>query len=70
MIAFTGGLLGVLAGIAGAYIAREFLGMSAVITWPPIAGTLLLSAAIGVLFGSYPAARAAALEPVTALRSE
>lgn len=70
LVAVTGGLAGVACGVIGAWICRTIFGMSTLVTWPPIAGTLVLSATIGVLFGYYPAARAASLEPVTALRSE
>ncbi len=70
LIAVSGGMAGVACGIAGAWICRAVFDMSTLVTWPPIAGTLVLSATIGVAFGYYPAARAASLEPVTALRSE
>ena len=70
LLAGTGGLVGVFSG-AGAALAVSQLGYwETVISWPAALGGLVFSVAIGLIFGIYPAVRAAALEPIEALRSE
>jgi len=65
-----GGLVGLVVGYAGATLLRRVSG------WPvstPLSAVLIavaFSAAIGVFFGLYPARKAAALNPIEALRYE
>jgi putative ABC transport system permease protein len=65
-----GGVLGLLLSIAGAPLIEDLLGWP--LTMPAQAAVLALgfSAAVGVLFGFYPAWRAARLDPIIALRHE
>jgi ABC-type antimicrobial peptide transport system permease subunit len=70
ILAFAGGLLGVIAGLATA-LAFSFLGYwQTIISWPAAAVGFAFSVSVGILFGIYPAIRAAELEPIDALRSE
>ena len=70
LLAGVGGLIGVGLGTGAAWSVAELGYWDAVITWPPAVIGLLFSVTLGIVFGLYPATRAAALEPIEALRSE
>ncbi len=65
-----GGLAGVLGGWLLSVAVSEFTPLPARVTGWSIGLALLLGAGTGVLFGVYPATRAARLDPITALRTE
>lgn len=66
----TGGIVGVALGFALALLLRQFTPFPAVVKlWVALLG-LLLSSLIAVIFGLYPALRAARLDPAVALRAE
>lgn len=69
-LAMFGGLLGVLAGWSLATIIAAVSPLPARVTPWSVALALTLGAGIGVLFGVYPASRAARLDPITAMRAE
>jgi putative ABC transport system permease protein len=70
VLGVIGGILGVVAGILGVIYLPGLIG-DPISTSPTAAvGALAIALAIGVLFGVYPASRAAALAPIDALRSE
>jgi putative ABC transport system permease protein len=69
-MALAGGLLGVLAGWGLAGLVAAVSPLPARVTPWSVALSLLLGAGTGVLFGVYPAARAARLDPITAMRAE
>ena len=65
-----GGLVGIAGGFLCALALRTFTAFPASVqTWVAVLG-MVLSSAIGLFFGIYPAVRASQLDPVTALRSE
>ena len=69
-IAIVGGIFGIIFGIAVAKGITYAIGMpSAIKLWAIVAG-LIVSASVGIFFGVYPAKRAAALDPIAALRFE
>jgi putative ABC transport system permease protein len=71
LLSVVGGVLGVVAGIGGAQIISPLLGTSkALVTPQSVILALLVSVAIGIFFGLYPANRAASLNPIDALRYE
>lgn len=69
-LAIFGGLLGVAAGWALAATIAAFSPLPARVSLWSIALALSLGAGVGVLFGVYPASRAAKLDPITAMRAE
>ncbi|MBP1768828.1 MAG: efflux transporter, macrolide exporter (MacB) family, permease protein, partial [Candidatus Aminicenantes bacterium] len=70
VISGTGGLIGILLGLALARIVSAATSLPSTIDPVSIALAIALSTSIGLFFGIYPANRAAKLDPVEALRSE
>ena len=71
VLSALGGLIGVAFGVGGAQVITPLLGGSqAVVTGQSVVLALVVSLAIGVFFGLYPANRAARLNPIDALRYE
>jgi putative ABC transport system permease protein len=70
VISFLGGLIGILLGIGVSQIVATFGGWPVVITSSSVLLSFLFSSAIGLFFGWYPARKAAALNPIDALRYE
>ena len=66
----AGGLIGVLLGVSGALTLSRLGYWETVISWPSAAVGFLFSVSLGIVFGIYPALRAADLEPIEALRAE
>jgi putative ABC transport system permease protein len=70
VLAFFGGALGVLAGIAIALLIRTITPLPATIQPWSVVISLSVASAVGLFFGVYPATRAARLDPIVALRHE
>jgi len=68
MLTLAGGAFGILAGWAIAMVAAQVMSSAAVVTWQSVAMAAGVSAGIGVVFGFYPAQRAARMSPIEALR--
>jgi len=70
MLAAAGGITGVVGGIGVAMLVTLLDYWPAIISWPAAIIGFAFSVTIGVIFGLYPALRAAKLEPIQALRAE
>lgn len=70
ILTFVGGLTGMVLGIITSFIISNLTGSPFVLSIPAIVLAIGVSAGIGILFGWYPARRAASLQPIEALRYE
>jgi putative ABC transport system permease protein len=70
VLGLAGGVLGAVIGIAGALVLPHLISNAIAIVWPAVIGAIVVAIAIGMVFGTYPASRAARLAPIDALRSE
>ena len=70
VLCLLGGGIGLALGIGAAYIAAEFAGRQTQVSFVSVATAFTFSAAVGLVFGMWPAKRAAGLDPIEALRHE
>jgi putative ABC transport system permease protein len=69
-LSFFGGILGVLVGVAAKELTARYLGWPTLLRPDIIAIAVAFSGLVGVIFGLYPAQKAARLDPIDALRFE
>ena len=70
VMSVLGGAVGLAVGVGGAQLLAHFTGWSTSVPVQAVALAIGFSAAVGVFFGYYPARKAAALDPINALRYE
>ena len=70
LIAVAGGTIGLLLGLAMSRLIASFAGWSTIVTGGSLLLAFSVSVAVGLVFGVYPAMKAARLDPVQALHYE
>jgi putative ABC transport system permease protein len=69
-IALVGGVIGVVLGISAAKAITLIIAFPSVVALWSVLVALFVAIAVGLFFGIYPAYKASALDPITALRAE
>jgi putative ABC transport system permease protein len=69
-LCLLGGLIGMLLGVATSRLLAQLAGWQTFVTWQSLALAFGFSAGVGLVFGLWPAQRAARLDPIEALRHE
>jgi putative ABC transport system permease protein len=70
VLSTSGGILGIALGISIPFVVQATSGMKTIITPYSLIISFGISALVGVIFGLYPARRAAMMDPIEALRRE
>jgi putative ABC transport system permease protein len=70
LLTLLGGMIGVILGYGASQIIQRVTQIPTVVSWSSVALAFGVSALIGLVFGFYPAQRAARLNPIEALRFE
>jgi putative ABC transport system permease protein len=70
VLSLAGGAIGILVGLGGSFAVSRLMQWPSVVSPTAVLLSFGCAAAIGVFFGFYPARKAAALDPIDALRYE
>ena len=69
-LAVFGGIAGVLLGFGGSKLVGHFMGIQTAVSFDSVLLAVIFSGCIGMVFGVFPARKAAKLDPIEALRYE
>jgi putative ABC transport system permease protein len=70
VLGIAGGIAGIFAGIGLSFVISQAFGWPQLISLTSVIASVVFSIAVGAFFGYYPARKAAALDPIEALRYE
>jgi putative ABC transport system permease protein len=70
VLSLIGGLIGIALGAGGSTLIGKAMSMSTKLSLPAVVTAFVFSGLIGIVFGVFPARKAAKLEPIEALRYE
>ena len=70
LVSMIGGVVGVVVGFAGAFAVARATGWTTAVSFPSVLVAVGISGTVGIVFGWWPAQRAAALAPTEALRHD
>jgi putative ABC transport system permease protein len=70
VLSLVGGLIGIAIGFGLAFLGRWTFGLYTAVPIWAVALSVVMSSGVGLVFGIYPAARAAKLDPIDAMRAE
>ncbi|MTV49052.1 FtsX-like permease family protein [Heliobacillus mobilis] len=70
VLSLAGGIIGILIGLGGSELISRLTPLTAKVSLSPVLFAFLFSMFVGIVFGVYPARKAASLNPIDALRYE
>jgi putative ABC transport system permease protein len=70
LISFVGGMVGIGFGFGMSGLIAKLAGWTTIVTPTSVALAFMVSVSVGLVFGIYPATKAARLDPVEAIRYE
>jgi putative ABC transport system permease protein len=70
VLGIAGGFAGIVTGIGLSFLVSQAFGWPQLLSLTSIVASVVFSIAVGAFFGYYPARKAAALDPIEALRYE